>query len=408
MNQGPGSPLHAQQAPPGAPRTAGAARIENNGRMNRSAACLGLSLWALHAVAGTVYEDDFESGWGAWKALAPDHAEIVPEAGTDNHVLRLTPRAQDFSHVILDRDLPGKAVRLEGRFLFPTEGDGYLGFIYNHRVGPERTDFGVLYVKSNGNYVRVSPHYDGNPSWRLYEELKVDLDGERRIVPGRWYDFRLDVHGKVAELYLVDLTEPVVRFAEAPTAGGSLGLEARPGRGEPVWVDDIRVTALPEREPPAALAPPPARLGNWRYLPAVTEVLDARLEAPELAGQGWLDLEPDARGAIITGALTQSESGDRDLLYLRASFTATADGTAWLAISSANRIDTWFRGFYRGTVAPERFIWSDHLTRPEHYGARFPLLVQEGLNEITLRVHGDRFAGGGFFAEVIGTSSVDD
>jgi hypothetical protein len=74
---------------------------------------------------------------------------------------------------------------------------------------------------------------------------------------------------------------------------------------------------------------------------------------------------------------------------------------AWLALSSANRIDVWSGGLYRGTVAPESYIWSDHLRNPDHAGARLPLPIEAGEMQILLRVYGRRFAGGGFFADIL-------
>ena len=116
--------------------------------------------------------ENFEAGLGRWSPEPAERIQIVPESGTDNSVLQLTPNPRAFAHVLL-KDQPASAnVRMQGRFLFPTEGDGYLGFIYNHQQTNERMDFGVIYVKSNGSYLRISPHFDGNPSWRLHEQQK--------------------------------------------------------------------------------------------------------------------------------------------------------------------------------------------------------------------------------------------
>jgi hypothetical protein len=62
------------------------------------------------------------------------------------------------------------------------------------------------------------------------------------------------------------------------------------------------------------------------------------------------------------------------------------------------RLDVWFNGYYRGTVAAERFIWSDFLTAPGHPGARLPLEPKSGVNEVLVRVYGQHFTGGGLFA----------
>jgi len=95
---------------------------------------------------------------------------------------------------------------------------------------------------------------------------------------------------------------------------------------------------------------------------------------------------------------------------LRTSFDVaegTEDAPTWLAVSSANRLDVWFNGYYRGTVAPERFIWSDYLWSTEHPGARVPVTPRKGGNELLLRVHGRRFAGGGLYAALTGPGAAD-
>jgi len=354
---------------------------------------------------GALVKEDFENGMAAWHALSDEHASVIVEPGTSNHILELIPHDGAFSHVILERDV-GADVRVEGRFQFPTEGDGYLGFIYNFVATSGRTDFGCLYVKSNGSYVRVSPHYDGNPSWRLYEELKVPLEGERRIRTGHWHDFRLDVHRSAAALYIDEMSEPVQRFDHAPNSSGHIGLEARPGFGEPVWVDDVivsRLVAAPDLEarPSTARA---ARLSNWRFLPAAAMPVAPEAGNPvtDLPTDGWRDLPPDYRGALITGALVQYRSGTASDVWLRASFAASDDAPpVWLAFSSANRLDVWANGDYRGSIGPEAYIWRDFLDNPQHAGARLSVYPKSGNNDVLIHVNGNRFAGGGFFAEVV-------
>lgn len=354
--------------------------------------------------AEIVFTDDFESGLGNWALLTPDSAVIRREPETSNRVLQLTPKKGAFSHAIIRNWQQNGDFRMEGRFLFPTEGDGYLGVIYNYLETRERTDFGCLYVKSNGSYLRVSPHYDGNPSWRLYEDHRRDLTGNDRIRSGTWYTFRLDVRGRHAELTVGGGEDTTVTFSEAPTAFGTFGLEARPGFGEPVWIDDVVIRRLPESEDVAApdtderLSP----FGEWEFRGPVEPSGEATPEAPPTSSQPWKGIMPDARGALITGAVTQFRSGTRDVLYLRTRFDAgDAPQAAWLAISTANRLDVWLNGHFRGTVAPEEFIWSDHVDNPDHAGARVPIVPSAGMNEILIRVHGDRFAGGGFFIDLL-------
>ena len=386
------------------------------------ATLLALSLvgagWQSAALAeakkGILVEEDFESGLSRWSLDNADSIAIVSDPGSDgNRALQLTPEEETFTHAIFEESADWADIRFEGRFLFPTEGDGYLGLIYNYRQSPgsdgiERTDFGCIYIKSNGSYVRVSPHYDGNPSWRLYEEYRFDLQGERRIEVGKWYDFRLDVRGRAAELFVENMLEPVVRFEPAPHASGALGLEARPGGGEPVWVDDVKVTNLPpspdpDRAPDSSPSVGRAQGARWEILGPFQFEEPSDSEPPELPTDDWQPIRPDPHGLFVTGRTTQYRSGDYDVAYLRTRFGVTDLKAAptWLAISSANRLDVWLNGYYRGTVAEEPFIWSDYLTSTTHPGARVPLLPVIGENEILIRVHGRRFAGGGLYLDLL-------
>ncbi len=363
-------------------------------------ACLAV-LVPLTASGGEVLlEEDFESGLERWSLQPPARFEVLEEPGSTNKVLQLNPQRHEFAHVILEPSRQWRDVRLEGRFLFPTEGDGYLGFIYNYQESPGRTDFGCVYVKSNGSYVRISPHYDGNPSWRLWEEYRFDLEGDRRIRVGAWHDFRLDVRGHAAELYVDDMSTPAASFDQFPHRWGALGLEARPGGGEPAWVDDLRVTRLEPSAEPSAAEPLDA---HWEILGPYPAAEERLLDAPELPDEGWRPVAEDSRGMLVTGGVTQYRSGDDSVAYLRRRFDVAEPGEApsWLAVSSANRLDVWFRGYFRGTVAAERFVWSDYLTSARNPGARLSLLPVVGQNEILIRVDGDRFAGGGLFIDLV-------
>ena len=355
-----------------------------------------------------IFSDDFESDLRQWVLLAPEFAEVVGEPHSANRVLMLTPKPEGFSHVLVKGSEEYRNVRMEGRFLFPTEGDGYLGFIYNHQKSEDRTDFGCVYVKSNGSYIRMSPHYDGNPSWRLYEELKVSLDGARKIETGVWYQFRLDVISNYATLYVDDLSTPVAEFDLFPGTEGALGLEARPGRGEPVWVDDIRVYELPLNigVPPEheSLA---STLTAWKAYSGAADTSNITMATPEFQDARWYGISPDRRGAVITGKLTQFATGDDDIVYLRATFNVDdPPAPGWLSFSSANQLDVWLNRMYRGSVAPDSFIWADHATSAIHPGARLPVEPKAGENEVLIRVHGDTFAGGGFFVRFLTASEM--
>jgi hypothetical protein len=362
--------------------------------------------WAEESLA----RDDFEDDLSQWLTVGPHgNVRIVPQAGAgaDNHVLELVPQRGEFVHTLLRGSEGWTNVRIEGRVLFPTNGDGYLGLIYNHRRQGSRTDFGCIYIKSNGSYIRVSPHRDGNPSWRLYEELKVPLEGSRKIAPNRWYRFRLDVVGREARFAFEELAQPLVRFDGIEMDRGAIGLEARPGRGDPVWVDDIvvrRLGAIPTTDPEAGAKPmSPTLLTHWEVFGPFARPSDA----VEAGGGTPLprSVVADKRGMVITGRITDFVGGDRHLAYLRSTLDGGKDGARRdLVFSSANRIDAWLDGRHLATMEPQDYAWTDFLSTPEHVAARLSVTLSPGPNILLLRVDGNRFAGGGFLAAVTATT----
>lgn len=355
------------------------------------------------ALENTIQED-FESGLSNWLVKSDQHVQIVKETGKNNHVLQLTPMNKRGvkTDTLYKPSKHWKNFSMTGRFLFPDEGDGYLGFIYHHRQGKARTDYGVLYIKSNGSYVRASPHYDGNPSWRLHEEFRKDLLGPQKIVVGKWHQFKFIVVDGTASLFVDNMDEAVIDFNLFNNEFGAFGFEARPGRGEKVWVDDLHIQAANTSVPAVNLEPFTHQSNlTWQVQGPFSESLNDGQTAPKLKEEDWRAIEPDERGLINTGRLTQSDSGKRTILYLRSQFQLLSKDKpkpSWIALSSANNLDVWFRGFFRGTVGGERFVWSDFLTNSIYPGARLSLLPREGQNEIIIKVYGDKFAAGGFFA----------
>ena len=205
----------------------------------------------------------------------------------------------------------------------------------------------------------------------------------------------------MARLYIEDMTTPVLAFGLAPNQHGAIGLEARPGGGEAVWVDDITIRELPAVD--SASHDPLKTDQSWEIYGPVELGDGGSQELPAFEEEGWRPFLPDSRGALITGTVTQFHSGEKDVVYLRTKVQVAQieDGPNWLGVSTANRLDVWFRGFYRGTVAGERFIWADFLSSKQHPGARLSLLPTVGSNELIIRVNGRRFAGGGLFARMI-------
>jgi hypothetical protein len=372
----------------------------------------GLLLPAIAAIGGeneVWFRDSFDAGLGHWSVQQPDYITVIEEPGAPgNSVLQLQPREEYFVHATLKDSANYRNLRFEGDLLFPTDGDGYLGLIYNYQEHNGRADFGVLFIKSNDSYVRVSPHYDSNPSWRLHEELKTPLTGAQHIEPNRWYHFRLDVLGNGAALYLDDLATPVVVYEGFEQDFGAIGLEARPGRGDPVWVDNLEITSLPAGYTlPAAsvLAYTPGDLiTEWEvagpFPPDEGETsqwVPAGLDAAD-----WRDFTADERGMVSSGRVTEY-LGERHLAWFRFRFDFGSAGTdaLMLKLSTANPIGVWLNGEWQADVPNADYAWFDFLTVNEHAGATVQLHPQRGENTLLLRVDGDHFASGGFYAALI-------
>lgn len=361
-----------------------------------------LALAGLHSVHAADFRDSFDRNSSGWMPVGDAQASIVSEPGTGNKVLELRPVRRKFSHVVFDGAGRRDAFRMTGRFLFPTEGDGYLGLLYGIRPESDRKDFGCVYVKSNGSYIRFSPHYDGNPSWRLYEELRVNLTGEKKIRVGKWYDFMIEVRDSFVSLYIDDMASPLFSTDLIDIASGLVGLEARPGRGEPVWVDDIRIHSLndeaapPETKSKRAQANRP--IAGWRVYGETLDD-DAAADPSRLsASANWSAVRPDKRGAVITARYTRLPLTVGGHYLFGASFDhAGGDSGTVLAISSANHLSVWLNGEHVGEVQPAEYIWSDHVTNPAHKGARLAIRPLKGRNELLIVEDADRFAGGGFF-----------
>ena len=139
--------------------------------------------------AQILFEDNFEGNLSGWELNDTASVEIInsqdPKQGK---VLVLTPNS-NVSALIKNSNQWG-SLRIEGKLLFPKNEHNYLGFIYNYIKSTIREDFGLLYVKGNGSYIRANPWRDGNVSRLLYEEYKINLEEDQAIKIGKWHTLK--------------------------------------------------------------------------------------------------------------------------------------------------------------------------------------------------------------------------
>ncbi len=114
------------------------------------------------------FRDDFKGDLSGWE-LVGAHAVRIRDSGDPEHgrVLELEPDGS-VAALVKGSDQWGP-LRIEADVLFPDDLDNYFGLIYHYTRGETRTDFGSVYIKGNGSYIRVNPWRDGADQIRATE-----------------------------------------------------------------------------------------------------------------------------------------------------------------------------------------------------------------------------------------------
>lgn len=360
-----------------------------------------------------LFRDDFESGLARWE-VGDSLAIRTIESGDAAHgrVLLLSPAHARLAALIRGSE-SWPAYRIEGDVLFPTAEQNYLGLIYDYRDDGRRIDMGSLYIKGNGSYVRVNPRRDWNPARQLYDELRVTLRGADTIRIGEWRHFAAELEGGVCHFYVGDMTTPKVTFDFYEADSGKAGFKPRVVGG-PVWLDNVRVTAIERlswmgpRRPAGIAYAPETLVTDWEVLGPLSRALP-RLEgdaAPsgahfEDAGDrvGWKSFDTDPRGAVLTGRVTEF-LGDRTVAYFRTTIRVPEGGRARLEFSSIDDLAVWINDRFEGYGSRGDVAWHDFGRNPDHPATDRVDLVA-GANRVLIRIRGGQYATGGFFARVV-------
>lgn len=346
------------------------------------------------------FTEDFSNGLDRWEIVGTDRFEII-DSGDPAHgpALELLPDGNVYA-LIRGSETWGN-VRIEGDVLFPTDEHNYLGLLYHHTRRGDRADFGNIYIKGNGSYLRVNPHRDGNVGRTLYEEYRTPLEGPAAIRIGEWQHFKLEVDSRAAHLYVGDMETPRLTFSFLELTSGAIGFQPR-CCGGPTWIDNIRVSSIASLQydgPPRPSidygANPVVR--TWEVAGPYPEHHDD--VARNHDSRDWRPYQPDGRGAVISGAVTDW-TGDSTVAYFRAHVTVPRDTTVVLGLSSVDDLALWVNGHFLGYVAGQGLAWHDFWTNPDHDGVREPIRVRRGRNDFVFRVRGGVYASGGFYAVI--------
>ena len=367
--------------------------------------------------AQILFEDNFEGNLSGWEINKATSVEIIdaqdPQQGK---VLSLTPNG-NVSALIKYSDQWGP-VSVEGKMLFPEKVHNYLGFIYNYQNSSAREDFGLLYVKGNGSYIRANPWRDGNVSRLLYEEYKTKLEGDQAVNIGEWHRFKMELIKETCHLYINDMNRPKITFDLFELKSGKVGFQPRVAGGS-VWIDDIKVSSIKAfnylgENIPMIDYEPDSLISNWEVFGPLTKpnlaieqaVYDDNVSL-DIDGKSfsWKNFETDARGAVITGSITEYQ-GENTLAYFRTVLEAEKDTTVTLHFTTTDELTLYVNGKDAGRVYRDGYVskgndwnaWYDFWKNPQHQGRKKKIALNKGKNQLVVRVRNGQFASGGFFA----------
>ena len=347
--------------------------------------------------------DGFDAGLEQWTLIGAPAVRIV-DSGDPGHgpVMLLEPNG-DALALARGSERWG-SLRIEGDALFPTDGDNYLGVAYNVQRRGERLDYGLIYIKGNDSYLQANPHRDFNVGRTLYPDFNVALRGAAAVRTGEWVRFSVEVDGSMCHFYVGDMKTPQMTFPLFELSSGQIGLQPR-SVGGPVWVDNIRITSIgglsyrgPAR-PAEPRRPDAAMLTNWQVLGPLDRSHDEAARQPEAAGLDWRPFETDARGAVVTGRVVDYH-GPETTAYFRTQVASERSRDAVLHLSTVDDLAIWVNRRFHWFVARGSRAWPDFGVNPQHAGLRIPIRLQEGANDIVIRVRGGVYASGGFFARL--------
>jgi hypothetical protein len=354
------------------------------------------------AAGSVLFADDFSRGLTQWDVHGAE-AVRIRESGDPARgaVMELVPNGDVLA--LMKGSGVWRGVRVEGRMLFPSAIDNYLGLVYHAANRAGRWDFGLVYVKGNNGYLQLNPHRDFNVSRTLYPEFRAPLTGDAAVETGRWQTFAFEVVGTAMHVYVGSSNVPRLTYDDYERASGLLGLQPR-SVGGPVWVDDVTVRAIdrPSYDGAARNSPvasPDGLLTSWRRAGPFERTDDRLGQRPAAFGK-WSPVATDSRGAVVTGRDVDYH-GPRTVAYYRATIPSPSARQAELAFGTVDDLALWVNGHFEGFVPRQESAWFDMHVNPAHPGRRVPISLREGMNDVVVRVRGGVYASGGFFSRLV-------
>lgn len=372
---------------------------------------------SVNALDSPVFSDDFESGLERWdildmRSLSPlAGAATIVDSGDAKRGKVLSLKAGQGIALIKGSEA-WTNYSFEGNVYFPDGNDSLMGLVYHlnelERSGlgdethPPRIEFGSIYIKCGGSYVRINPHYDGTAGRALYDDYKTPLTGVAAVSVGRWQHFRYEVLGGKCHLYVGYQKEPHVTYHGFHLHSGRVGLRPR-SVGSACWIDNVRIAPLAELSFKGnvrgrANTDPAQLLTDWTSLgPFSAPMPDIEAGTTSVA---WQPFSVDPRGCIVSGRICDFQAPGRKIAYFRTDVNSDKGDKALLRFSSRSPLEVFLNGESVGTVKPVAHIWPDFWKVKRHVSSDLPLELKPGENNLIVRVHGGTYPGCGFYARL--------
>jgi hypothetical protein len=356
--------------------------------------------------------DDFERSLAKWDLNAAHKIDVIDSGDPRfGNVLSLTP-GHPRIYALVRGSEDWDNYQIEADMMFPEDGHSYMGLIYHYNETAERTDFGSIYIKGNGSYIRVNPRRDHNAHRTLYEEYKTPLTGQAAVEIGVWQHFKAEVMDSVCHFYVGDMTTPQVTFDALELHSGRVGFKPRVV-GAPLRLDNVRVSSISQFSysgppKPGVQYDPQELITNWQVIgpfhgPVVEIEEEGHFEEKTYDEAGkkyrWTDFTTDKRGCVVSGRVTQF-LGNLSVAYFHTTLVSEKARVVNLQTSTREELAFWLNGEFLGYDSPDRYAWYDFWKNEEHRGSGGTVSLRPGANSLLVRVRGGKYAAGGFYLRV--------
>ncbi|WP_299112062.1 hypothetical protein [uncultured Winogradskyella sp.] len=358
-----------------------------------------------------VLYENFENGsLSNWNISSANNVKVIDSYDkSHNKVLELKANGKVFA--LLKKSKKINRLKVEGEMFFPKKIHNYLGFIYNYQKRGKRDDFGVLYVKGNGSYIRANPWRDGNVSRLLYEEYKISLKGKDSIKIGEWHRFKFEVVNEVIHLYINNLKIPKIIFPLFELSSGMVGFQPRVSGGS-VWLDNIKLSKIDNFSYKGESTPkidysPEDLVTNWEVAGPFSkpnQLIENGIKESKIK---WRKFNTDLRGGVITGRVTEYDN-ENTVAYFKTNIVSDSEKEIILNFSTIDELTLFLNKRFIGRIYRDAYrspgndwnAWFDFYNNPKHKGRVYRAQLKKGVNELIIKVRNGQFASGGFFLKL--------